>query len=284
MAACSRRSLFDAHHHLWQRASTPRSGILGAPYLNRDFAWADLADAFGEAVVEGTCMVEALEDPGEVNLAEGVSAQHPALRSMVAYAPVEKPSIGTELTRLAQHPIVRGVRRSTQNEADPAFVLRSDFVAGGRVAGERGFHLELCVRHGQLAAVPGLAELCPDTVIVVQHLGKPDVTMAPTSDWLRAMDALGRCDNVWCKVSPVVHAASDPPFTVERLAPFIRHAVASFGWSRVLFGSNWPVSTAVTTCGGWISLVEQSLPTAGASDLEALFHTNGERLYTRQVL
>ena len=273
------RVLFDAHHHLWRRAETPRAGILGEPYLHRDVGSGDFREAIGALDVDGTCLVEATGEPDEVALAEETSNQDPRLRAMVAFAPVEAPGLGEVLDALARHPIVRGVRRSTQNEADPAFILRPGFAAGARLVGSTGFLLELCVRFAQIAAVPRFARACPETVIVLQHLGKPDVSIGPDPGWLRAIDELGSCPNARLKISPVVHTAHDPEFTLETQRPFIRHAVDSLGWDRVVFGSNWPVSTAVVTYAGWVEMVAGSLADAGAAALEALFHGNGRRLY-----
>lgn len=272
-------AVFDAHHHLWRRPETPRGGILGEPYLDRAFTWTDFANAWGGVDVEGTCLVEATGEPEEVRLAEETSREDPRLRAMVAFAAVEEPGLEAALDNLSSHPVVRGVRRSTQNEADAGFILRPEFVAGARRVGSRGLLLELCVRHEQIAAVPRFARECPETVIVVQHLGKPDVSTAPASTWLRAVDDLGGRPNVHLKVSPVVHTAEDPGFTLGRQRPFIQHAVASFGWDRVLFGSNWPVATAVTTYDGWVGIVSGSLAGESAADLDRLFLTNGARLY-----
>ncbi|MBO0702485.1 MAG: amidohydrolase family protein [Candidatus Dormibacteraeota bacterium] len=273
------RVLFDAHHHLWRAPTTPRAGILGEPYLHRAFTWEDFAKAASGWDLDGTCLVEATSEPEEVALAEETSEGDSRLRTMVAFAPVEAPELKEVLAGLSRHAIVRGVRRSTQNEPDPDFILRPEFVAGARRVGEAGFLLELCVRLEQIAAVARFAHACPETVIVVQHLGKPDVTTEPGCTWLDAVDDLGGCPDVHMKVSPVVHTAHDPEFTLETQRPFIRHVVRCFGWDRILFGSNWPVSTAVTTYDDWVVTVAGSLPGASEEHLDALFHTNGRRLY-----
>ena len=281
MRGPARRALFDTHHHLWRQAPTPRAGILGEPYLDRDFGWKDFADSWAGPDVVGSCLVEATGEPQEVALAEETSRQDPRLRAMVAFAAIEQPALGETLDALSRHPIVRAIRRSTQTEADPEFILRPEFVAGTRLVGRSGFLLELCVRYHQISAVPRLARECPETVIVVQHLGKPDVSKAPDPAWLRAVDQLGACPNVHCKLSPVVHTAQDPRFTIEKQSPFIQHAATSLGWDRVLFGSNWPVLTAVTTYPEWVEMVTAACAGAGATaeDLDAVFLTNADRLY-----
>jgi L-fuconolactonase len=63
------------------------------------------------------------------------------------------------------------------------------------------------------------------------------------------------------------------------MAPFVRHAVDCFGWERVLFGSNWPVSTAVVGYRPWAEMVAEILSDAEPSQLADLFAGNARRLY-----
>lgn len=271
--------LIDTHHHLWRRAEAPFAGILAAPYLDRDFSFPDLEQAADGLPLAGTVFVQVRDDLEEVDYVESVARDHPALRTMIAFAPLEDPAVGAWLDRLAQRPLVRGVRRNTQWEADPAFVLQPSFVAGGRMLGERELLCELCVKHEQLAAVPPFARECPETRIVLEHLGKPDVTGPPPAAWLREIEELAGLRNVVCKVSVVVHGPDDPPLRADVIAPFVRHAVDCFGWDRVLFGSNWPVSTAVVGYRAWAEMVAETLSGADPSQLADLFAGNARRLY-----
>lgn len=271
--------LIDSHHHLWRRPEAPFTGILGAPYLDRDFSFPDLEQAADGLPLRGTVFVQVRDDLEEVDYVESVARDHPGLRAMIAFAPLEDPGVGAWLDRLGARSLVRGVRRNTQWEADPAFVLQPSFVAGGRLLGERGLLCELCVKHEQLAAVAPFARECPETRIVLEHLGKPDVTGPPPAAWLREVEELARVPNVVCKVSVVVHGGEDPALRSDVIAPFVRHAVDCFGWDRVLFGSNWPVSTAVVAYRPWVEMVAEILSGAAPAQLDDLFAGNARRLY-----
>jgi L-fuconolactonase len=271
--------LIDTHHHLWRRAEAPFAGILGSPYLDRDFSFSDLEQAADGLPLGGTVFVQVRDDLEEVDYVESVAREHPALRAMIAFAPLEDPAVGAWLDRLAERPIVRGVRRNTQWEADPAFVLQPSFVAGGRLLGERGLLCELCVKHEQLAAVPAFVRECPETRVVLEHLGKPDVTGPPPGAWLRGIEELAALPNVVCKVSVVVHGDGDPALGTDVMAPFVRHLVDCFGWDRLLFGSNWPVSTAVVGYRAWVEMVAEILSGAAPAELARLFAGNALSLY-----
>jgi L-fuconolactonase len=55
--------------------------------------------------------------------------------------------------------------------------------------------------------------------------------------------------------------------------------IESFGWDRVLFGSNWPVATAVIDYREWIEVLEQVLAGSSADQLQRLFTLNARRVY-----
>ena len=271
--------LIDAHHHLWRAADLLPHGILASPYLRRDFLWPDLERSWEGLDVRSTVAVQARDDEGEVGFVEEIAARHPGLAAMVAWAPLEREDVRSRLEALSERSIVRGVRRNTQGEPDPAFIRRPAFGAGARALGELGLVCELCVRDDQVASVPPMARECPETLVVVDHIGKPDVSGSPPPGWLRAMEELGRLSNVFVKLSPVVHTDADRPLEAETQAPFLRHVVECLGWDRVLFGSNWPVSLAVTGYRAWAEIVTAVLSPSDESLLQALFADNAARLF-----
>jgi L-fuconolactonase len=270
----------DSHHHLWRLRDITPEGILASPYLERDFLWSDFVEAWAGLPVSATVFVQVRSDADEVGFVESVVERDQApIGAMIAWAPLERPEAPEHLRQLGSYPLVRGVRRNTQHEADPLFCAREEYVAGARLLGELGFLCEICVRHEQLAGAIGLARACPDTTIVLEHLGKPDVSRPPAAYWLRGVEELAGLPNVFCKVSVVVHTGADQPYAAESLAPFVRHAVESFGWRRALFGSNWPVSTAVAGFRDWVDLLSQVLPGGSESERAAFFEGNARALY-----
>jgi L-fuconolactonase len=271
--------IVDAHHHLWHLRDLTPEGILSAHYLRRDFLWNDFEGAWSGLPVGRSVFVQVRSDSDEVSFVERVAEKHPKLGAMIAWAPLELSEAPARLKRLKAHPLVRGVRRNTQHEADPLFCSRAEFVRGARLLGELGYICEICVRHEQIEAAVRLARACPETTIVLEHLGKPDVSGRPPAQWLKATGELSALPNVHCKVSVVVHSDADPRYQAETLAPYIRHAVEAFGWERSLFGSNWPVSTAVIGYPEWVELLEATLPGGSEAEREAFYAGNARRLY-----
>jgi L-fuconolactonase len=89
---------------------------------------------------------------------------------------------------------VKGVRRNIQDEAEPDFCPRPDFVEGVRLLARYGLSFDLCIRHWQLRSVVELVRRCPDTVFILDHLGKPDIKQHVLEPWQSDLRALAeRC-------------------------------------------------------------------------------------------
>ena len=273
--------VIDSHFHIFRRAETKQAGILAAPFLQRDVLWADYRRAAAGTGLEASVMVQVNDftDPlPEAEWVSSVAASEGGPAAIVAFAQLESPSAGDQVSSLRGLPLVRGVRRNTQHEEDPLFCARPEYVAGARLLAEAGYSCDVCVKSHQLEGVVRLAEACPELSIVLNHLGKPDLG-GDLSQWRRDLGRLARHQNVSCKVSVVVHTDADPPLTRSLAEPVVAAAVEAFGWERVLFGSNWPVAEAVVEYPRWVDLVHQILAREAASELEKLFSENARRVY-----
>lgn len=269
--------MIDTHFHVWRRAEAKQTGILAAPYLQRDASWDDFTAAWSGLAVELAVNIQVndfCDGTAEAGFVSGIAERDPRLGAMIAWARIEAPTAEAELDALAGFPLVRGVRRTCQFEADPEFCARPDYVRGARLLGERDLLCEICVRLEQIRSLPRLVRACPDTLFVLQHLGKPDHARPPEAYWRRAVDELAALPNVVAKVSPVVHSDADPPYTRASVEPFVGHLAERFGMDRLCFGSNWPVSTAVVGYREWVELVRGSL-----GDDRRFWSENARRIY-----
>jgi predicted TIM-barrel fold metal-dependent hydrolase len=75
-------------------------------------------------------------------------------------------------------------------------------------------------------------------------------------------------------------AYADPhKWTADDLRPFIEHAISSFGWDRVLFGSDWPVCTLSASFRQWVEALQLITRDAGEVNQRKLFYDNAVRVY-----
>jgi L-fuconolactonase len=220
--------------------------------------------------VTGAIVVEAGVAPGkasrEVSWVRAQAASYSWIRGMVASAPVNQPAaLETVLDAYRTDGMVVGVRCNLQDEP-PGFLRDHALRAGVRRLGECGLPFDACVRSWQLTELEELAAACPDTVIVLDHAGKPRCG-AGVASWLIALLALARHPNVRCKLSGLATEAA-PCARPSALRAALRAALDAFGADRCLFGSDWPICTMATSHRTWLDLVKSVLDGMRASDAE----------------
>jgi L-fuconolactonase len=95
---------------------------------------------------------------------------------------------------------------------------------------------------------------------VLDHLGKPSIRDGRFDSWADGIAELAACPNVTAKLSGLVTEASWDSWTEDDLRPYVEEALRLFGADRLMFGSDWPVSTLATTYGKWVSTLILILP------------------------
>jgi L-fuconolactonase len=85
--------------------------------------------------------------------------------------------------------------------------------------------------------------------------------------------------NVWCKLSGLVTEADHANWQPADLQPYIDHVMECFGYDRVMFGGDWPVSTQASNYPRWVDTLDRALPRATPAELRKLYVTNAEAFY-----
>lgn len=210
-----------------------------------------------------------------------IAQDEPHLQAIVAAAPVER---GTAVRQhlealVALSPLIKGVRRNIQDETEPYFCLQPDFVAGVRLLPQYGLSFDLCIRHWQLPAVVELVRRCPDTIFILDHLGKPDIKQHLLNTWKKDVRALAELPNVACKISGMVTEADHERWRPDDLAPFINVVVESFGEERIMFGSDWPVALLASPYQRWYETLQTLTAHLPLADRQKLWAENAQRFY-----
>ena len=180
--------------------------------------------------------------------------------------------------RLPAFQLVRGVRHPIQGEGDGSFCLRPEFVAGVQSLGARELTFDICVTHDQLPAAVELVRRCADTMFVLDHAGKPAIRDHLLNPWRSSIEQLARLPNVMCKLSGLVTEAA-VPWGKADLEPYVRHLLAYFGPTRLLFGSDWPVNHLAAVSARWLATVRSLLSHLSADERRAVFFENARRCY-----
>ena len=312
-------AICDPHHHLWLDA-----GHTGWPYTLDDL----LADTGSGHNVVRTVFLEChaeyrsdgprhLRPVGEtefvVTQAERSAATDGAeIAAIMGNADLALGDAAEEV--LAAHEEAgagrfRGVRYITAQDPHPPLAMGSsaamddpDYLAGVRKVGAMGYTYDSMVYHPQLFELAAVARACPETPIVVDHLGgflgtgpykdrRPEIL----AFWKTAMAELATCPNTFLKVGgigmPMMGFRWDkqdaPPNSEELAAPWrepIQWVIEQFGPHRCMFESNFPVDKR----GAGYTVLWNAFKRIAAdySDAEKrdLFHNTAARAYRLQLV
>jgi len=223
----------DAHCHVFgpadqfpfapERKYTPCDAGKDTLYQLRDFLGFER-----NVIVQATChgkdnraMVDACRSAGD--LARGIA------------------SVGAEVTdaELADmHDAgVRGVRFNFVKRLVDA-TPKEVFIGIAERIAKLGWHIVVYFEAADLEELVPFLENLP-TIIVVDHMGRPDVTKGVDHpDFQRFADLMARNDNIWTKVTcPERLTVAGPPY--DDVVPYAMHIVDRFP-DRVIWGTDWP--------------------------------------------
>lgn len=276
--------IVDTHLHIWDLSRLSYPWLAGVPMLNKDHLIADYRRACGAVQVAKMVFLQCECTPAqfqaEADWVTEVAQADPRIRGIVPWAPLEKgEGARADLARLAANPLIKGIRRIIQFEADPAFCLRPDFVRGVQLLPEYGLSFDLCINHTQLANTIRLVRQCPEVKFVLDHIAKPDIKAGRLDPWRAELRELAQLPNVSCKLSGLVTEADHAAWTPAQLQPYIDHVIACFGWDRVMFGGDWPVSTQASDYPRWVDTLDAALKGATPEQLRKVYVTNAEAFY-----
>ncbi len=270
----------DPHHHLWLD-----KGHTGWPYTLDDL----LADTGAGHNVVKTVYLECgsefrtdgprhMRPVGETEFVAEAAEQSAAkakthggaeIAGIMATADL---SLGREVEEVllaheeAGRGRFRGVRYITAQDPHPPLAMRSSaamddpaYLDGVRTVGAMGYTYDAMVYHPQLPELATVARACPDTLMVIDHLGG-FLGTGPYKDrrdeiletWKQSMTELAACPNTYLKVGgigmPMMGFRWDkqdvPPNSEELAEPWagpLQWVIEQFGPDRCMFESNFPV-------------------------------------------
>jgi predicted TIM-barrel fold metal-dependent hydrolase len=275
--------IVDTHQHLWDLDLFRYSWLDSLPQLNRSFRMADyFAAAKGLGVVKSVHLEADVDEPYMLDetrhlLALADQPDNP-LEGIVACGRPESADFEAYLDKIAGHPKLKGIRRVLHTQPDE---VGQGVTFIKNVAALSGYELsfDICVLARQLPIAINLVARCPDVIFILDHCGVPQVKEKNLDPWRSHIAAIAKFPNVSCKISGLVAYANPKTWSAKDLRPFIEHVVGSFGWDRVLFGSDWPVCTLSSSYQQWVEALQEITQSAGEVNQRKLFCDNAVRVY-----
>ncbi|WP_183407231.1 amidohydrolase family protein [Nocardioides marmorisolisilvae] len=258
----------DAHQHFWDLDAG--YDWLGPEYgpINRSFGVDDVEPLAAAAGVDDVVLVQADDTLADTEAMIAIADAWPRVAGIVGWAPLaDDVALPPVLDWFAGDSRLVGVRHLMHTEADPDWVVHADVGRGLGALEEAGLSFDLVpVLPRHLEHVPTLAERYPELTLVIDHLAKPPIADGEFTVWSELIAVAAKYPNVSAKISGLDTAAGPDRYTAAEIGPYVEHALAHFGPSRLMFGSDWPVNVLAEGYAAWWSTVNEILAGLSADE------------------
>lgn len=276
--------IVDSHVHLYDVERLSYGWMASVPTINRSHGMAEFDAARGPVAVDKLVFVEVAVDAGlhlrEAAFVQGLADHDARIAGIVAHAPVEKgDAVEDDIAALKGSRSLVGIRRLIQGEPDPSVCIAPHFLAGVRRLARHDLTFDICVKSWQMAYAVELVHRCPDVQFVLDHIGKPDIRNGMMEPWRSQIRDLASQPNVVCKISGVITEADRASWTPADVTPYVDHVIDSFGFDRVMFGSDWTVSELTHRYPDWVAILDRIVGQASEAEQRAFWRDTAIAAY-----
>lgn len=230
----------DAHQHYWQiqNFTYPWHKQVNRPEMNRDYMPPDILPQMQALGIQYSVLIQADNSLDETAWMLDLARQYPHIAGVVGWVDLAAPDVAATLDELARQPLFKGIRLMPTPREDWRLLSH-----GLHALAERGLTCDLLPDEKTLPLATEMMGAHPETRFVVNHLAGLPLTPGSVVAWTEKLKSLAALPNVHMKFSAIQGLAEPPPISAETLHPYLESALALFGSKRLIFASDWPVST-----------------------------------------
>lgn len=276
-------AFIDIHPHIISddEARYPRTPLFGVQSdwsRERPVTIEALIAAMTEAGVDKAAIVQSATCYGYDNsyLVESI-ARHPDRFTGVGSVDVLHADAPKHIRYWVEHGIT-GLRLFTGGSTaafDPSSLDDPHSFSAWDLCAELGLSICIQTDASGLAQVAGLAKRFPKVRIVLDHLGRPDVSDGPPYKRASSLFGLAPFETIFLKLTPRIFG--DVRRGQASAESFFPRLVAAFGSDRLAWGSNFPASAG--TLRDNLALAKESLACLSTEDRNWIFCKTAQRLY-----
>ncbi|MEO5996004.1 MAG: amidohydrolase family protein [Chitinophagaceae bacterium] len=247
----------DAHQHFWKFDAIRDSWINEEmKAIQRDFLPADLLPVLKQNGIDGSVAVQADQSLDETKFLLELSNNNDFIKGVVGWVNLQAVDIEEQLQELSRNKKLKGFRHILQGERDVEYMMRPLFLRGINYLRRFNFTYDLLIHPRHLPIAIQIVQLFPAQRFVIDHLAKPMIKEHKLKGWEKDMKAIGQFENVFCKISGMVTEADWKQWKEEDFTPYLNVIFSTFGSSRVMFGSDWPVCLVAASYEKMLTIVQ----------------------------
>ena len=272
--------IIDSHQHFWNYEPEKHSWIDDEmSVIRRDFLSDDLQKVFDENGVDACVAVQADQTTEETDFLISIAENNNFIKGVVGWADLRSGSIEDDLLKYKKYNVVKGFRHVVQGEQDHNFMLRPEFLNGIELLGKYDLCYDILIFPHQLGAALELVRKFPSQKFVIDHIAKPYIKDGFFEGWAVMMREIAKHQNVHCKISGMITEADYKTWTPEQVHPYMKLVLESFGASRVMYGSDWPVCLVAGNYSMVKALVTDFITDLSQEEQNAIMGGNAAKFY-----
>ena len=272
-------TVVDSHHHFWDLSLRPYDWMPEGSPLRVNYGPDELRPLIEQAGVDQTVIVQAHPSVEETKWLLEIAEATDYVAGVVGWVDLSEPDVGNVLDELQESAYFKGVRHLWEMDEDHGWLANDAPIQGLREVERRGLCYDFLVRPPNLPFVPRIMETVPDLRAVIDHIAKPDIADGEVEPWLSLLRDVASIDGMRCKVSGMTTEADMENWTVDDMSPYVHHVVGMFGVDRLMFGSDWPVSTQATEYPRWADTVREILKNLPEEQRDYVFGRTATEFY-----
>ena len=293
-----RRSIVDAHHHLWDLEACHYPWLMargvqrffGDPTeIQRNYLVDELRRDAADYELLGSVHVQVGvaegDDLAETAWLESTANAAGLPSAIVAYCDLTRPDAARRLEQHLAHTHVRGIRQIVGRSAEEDAATGSDRLLDDPVwlenlglLPELGLSFDLQLIPSQAVRAAEVLARVPDLKVALCHCGSPgDQHVQNRKTWAEGISLLASLPNVACKLSGF--GMFNHKWTLESIRPLVETCIEAFGPARAMFGSNFPVDKLYRSYNELWRAYEDIVIGFTASDQERLFAATARQFY-----
>ena len=267
----------DAHHHVWRLDRGDYDWLRPEMSIYRDYGLDDLRPLLGE--IDATVLVQAAPTEAETDyLLEVARGSRGLVKGVVGWVDLAAPDAAKRIEARAKDPLIKGLRPMLQDIADTYWIFRDEIKPALRAMEETGLCLDALIQPRHLPLMQIFTNLHPKLKIVIDHAAKPPIASREMEPWAADLARLARDSNVYCKLSGLATEAG-AEWQMNHVRPWVEHIFDSFGPSRIMWGSDWPVIEMATPYQRWYTICQRFLFRYDLPERDEIMCDNAVRFY-----
>lgn len=232
--------IIDAHQHYWQfqNFAYPWHRQVDRPEMNRDYLPPDILPLMQALGIGYSVLIQADNSLEETAWMLSLARRYSHIAGVIGWADLAAVDVATTLDTQMQDPLFKGIRLMPIPTTD-----WHTLAYGLHALAERSLACDVLPGEETLPLATEMMQAHPENLFVVNHLAGQPLIPGGVEPWTEKLRPLAELPNVRMKFSAIQGLAEPGPISATTLRPYLYSALTLFGSQRLIFASDWPVST-----------------------------------------